>query len=389
MDRKTFSDELEGTQPNSRWDRDLVTLCRAVYTDPGAMQLPPGWRELPQDEYPRGVADVARSRSGDATLNDNESKFRARIYAHREPGQHERYAVAFRGTVPAEGVAEAVSVNLGQGVGLKTEQYKHAERLSKVVFGAWGRNVVFTGHSLGGGLAAMASVTTGCAAVDVNPAALHDNSMQRVLQSRGLKPADFRRAAEQGRVRVYSVEGDFLTSNKLSALQGKPPGAIIRQQHYMEPSLANQFKLHSVERSLSSMDRQRGSAFTLPHLRDEALRDLAASSSGEVTPTSVRRTLAFNAVERNLADMKETSSGMFHRVVNALAHDEVPRQPGQPLAERGNINPSQHPERIASTQTQETIKQMARTQLDELAEAERRHMPVQRRPSNDAGSRKR
>lgn len=388
MDRETFSDELQGTQPNPRWDRDLATLCRAVYTPSGTMELPPGWRELSQNEYPKGVVDTARHQSDGAALNDDKSKFRARIYVHSEPGQRERYALAFRGTVPGEGVAEALSVNLGQGVGLETRQYEHAERLSKMVAGAWGRNVVFTGHSLGGGLAAMASMTTGCAAVDVNPAALHSNSMQRVLESRGRTPADFRRAAEQGQVRVYSVEGDFLTSNKLSGLQGKPPGAIIDQQHYLKPSFANQFKLHSVERSVSSMDRQPGSAFTLPHLREQALRDLAASSSGESTPTSVRRTYGFNALEKNLADMKESASNMFRRIVNALAHSEVPRQPGQPLAERQNINPLHRPERIASTQTQEMVKQMARTQLDELADAERKQT-VQRRPPNDRSGRKR
>ncbi|BDU18571.1 YqiA/YcfP family alpha/beta fold hydrolase [Dyella sp. GSA-30] len=365
-----ISNELEGTEPNAKFDRDLMILCRAVYTDANTMELPAGWRELKHDEYPPGVVDVAKRQGDGAPLTDSQSGFRARIFAHNEQGRGESYMVAFRGTVPEEGLRKAAAVNLGQGMGFETRQYELAERLSKMVYSSWGKNVAFTGHSLGGGLATMASVTTGNAAVIVNPAALHKKSMQRVLTSKGKTADDFLHKADQGQVRAYSVEGDFLTSNKFSSLQGPVPGAIVPLQHYLKPNLKNQGKLHAVERSVSAMDNELPSRFTPLKDTTAVLADLNLSQSGDNAQVSERRARVYNAVEAHLPNMALSNSTVIRRAINAEVRNETFRDAGQPLAGRKNLDVGASPrmqQRVVSTETKVAVTNVAQEAMRKIS----------------------
>jgi len=365
-----ISNELAGTRPNAKFDRDLMTLCRAVYTDANTMKLPSGWRELKGSEYPSGVVHEAKRQGDGAPLTDLRSGFRARIFAYNKPGQPESYLVAFRGTVPKEGLGKAAAANLGQGMGYETKQYALAERLSKMVYASWGENVAFTGHSLGGGLATMASVTTGNTAVIVNPAALHKESMRRVLTPKGKTVDDFLHKAEQGQVRAYSVEGDFLTANKFSSIQGRVPGAIVSLRHYLKPNLKNQGTLHSIERSVSAMDNELPSRFT--PLKDTAavLADLNLSHSGDNAQARERRTRVYNAVEAHLPNMALSDSTVIRRAINAEALNETYRDAGQPLADRRNlsVDASSRPQpRVVSTETKVTVSKITQEALRKMS----------------------
>lgn len=79
----------------------------------------------------------------------------------------DKYFLAFRGTdeVKADGLA-----SIRQGVGMESSQYEQAVALALEVSMATGGNVVFTGHSLGGGLAVAAANAAKGRAITFNAA---------------------------------------------------------------------------------------------------------------------------------------------------------------------------------------------------------------------------
>lgn len=103
-------------------------------------------------------------------LRNGKSGFDAAIYRN-DQGQ---YVVAFRGTDQWFGPEGAdIKANDGQALGLTTEQYQQAILLAKRAVEAFGKgNVIFTGHSLGGGLASAAMLATGAPGVTFNAAGL-------------------------------------------------------------------------------------------------------------------------------------------------------------------------------------------------------------------------
>ena len=81
------------------------------------------------------------------------------------------YMLAFRGTVVSE-LGDWVT-DIAQAFGFKTSQYQQAAALGKAVYEATEGNVIFVGHSLGGGLAMAAAVATGGSAITFNAAGLN------------------------------------------------------------------------------------------------------------------------------------------------------------------------------------------------------------------------
>ena len=139
---------------------------------------------------PAGIGPTAQP---DAT-----SGFKAALYSDGE-----RHVLAFAGS---ERETRDWLTNLGQAVGLDTAQYGQAACFAKECKVGFGDNITMTGHSLGGGLAAIAAAVTGCEAVTFNPAGVHDKTFQRA----GIDPDKFRDAAEQGLIRKYVVKGEIL-----------------------------------------------------------------------------------------------------------------------------------------------------------------------------------
>ncbi|MEO7113022.1 MAG: Mbeg1-like protein [Polyangiaceae bacterium] len=146
-------------------------------------------------------------------LQDKQSGFFAAVYTNGKGD----YVVAYRGTQftslpgPANDVAE--------GVGFTPRQYRDAQRLAAKAHSAFGDNLVFTGHSLGGGLAASSAAQTGLTAVTFNASGVNDNT----LMSDGVNPATARAQANNGQDRNYEV-----TNEILSGLQDEK-GSIMPQ----------------------------------------------------------------------------------------------------------------------------------------------------------------
>ncbi|MGD9128360.1 MAG: hypothetical protein PVH19_13365, partial [Planctomycetia bacterium] len=115
----------------------------------------------------------------DLILNDSESGYQAWLFRDLLSGQ---IICAFRGTDAAFGFAELwkdVKTDIKQAGGWGDRQYELAIKLAKELKIAFkGKTIVFTGHSLGGGLAAAASRVTGFRAVTFNAAGLHEKTLQ-------------------------------------------------------------------------------------------------------------------------------------------------------------------------------------------------------------------
>lgn len=138
-----------------------------------------------------------------------------------------RHVLAYSGTDEAKDWL----TNFGQGLGFETSQYNQAMALARQAKVAFGQDMVITGHSLGGGLAAAAAVATDTPAVTFNAAGVHDKTLERV----GLDPDAVKREAEQGGlIRRYAVQNEILTE-----LQENKP--IIR--HLMPDAVGHKIEL--------------------------------------------------------------------------------------------------------------------------------------------------
>ncbi len=186
----TFDAQVRGQQPRPI-DMKLAEICQDVYGDNDA--APAGWHRL--DASQLQAAGIQPS-----ALKDPGTGFRAGIY--RDGDGH--YVLAFAGTSDGKDWL----ANVEQGLGLSAAQYREAATLARQAKAAYGDNLVITGHSLGGGLAATASAETDTAAVTFNAAGVHDDT----LRSLGLDPGAVKTDAEAGQIRAYSVDGEILSA---------------------------------------------------------------------------------------------------------------------------------------------------------------------------------
>lgn len=206
-----FSAEVAGQQPLAI-DLSLMEVSAAVY-DPSITRVGDLTR----------VGDDALLAVGidPAALENADTGFRAGIYTDGEG----RHVLAFAGSNETR---DWTGANLRQGLGWQAEQFDQAVQLAQLADVAYGDGLVVTGHSLGGGLAATASLAIGNTAVTFNASGVHDDTMR----SLGLNPAAAKAVAADGQIRRYSVDGEALTraQEDIWVVNGIPdaPGHAIR-----------------------------------------------------------------------------------------------------------------------------------------------------------------
>jgi Protein of unknown function (DUF2974) len=190
--RASFADEVRGTAPKEI-DLSLARMAEDVYrSDDRQRAGVEGWKPLSDEQF--------RQVGIDPTLRTSKSSgFDADVYGDGNG----RYVLAFRGTDAGKDWA----TNLGQGLGFETAQYNQAVALSRQAKVAFGEELVMTGHSLGGGLAAVAAVTTDSPAVTFNAAGVKDKTLERV----GLDASAVKEEAAHGQIRRYAVDNEILT----------------------------------------------------------------------------------------------------------------------------------------------------------------------------------
>jgi hypothetical protein len=213
--RPSFADEVRGPAPKDI-DLTLARMAQDVYrSDDRQRGEVAGWTALTDEQFRRvGIDPALRTNAA--------SGFDADIYTDGNG----RYALAYRGTDAGKDWA----TNLGQGLGFETSQYNQAMALARQSKVAFGEDLVITGHSLGGGLAAVGAATTDTPAVTFNAAGVKDKTLERV----GLDPDAIRQQAENGQMRRYAVDNEILTG-----LQERN----IVTRHLMPDAIGNKVEL--------------------------------------------------------------------------------------------------------------------------------------------------
>jgi acetyl esterase/lipase len=105
-----------------------------------------------------------------------------------------------------------IKANFAQNFGFESEQYQSALRVATTVHKRVGDSgLIFTGHSLGGGLASAASLQTGRQGFTFNAAGLHRNTVGGSID----------RQAAKGLIRAY-----YSASDPLNKWQDKMPNML-------------------------------------------------------------------------------------------------------------------------------------------------------------------
>jgi len=192
LDAPSFAAQVRGTEAQPI-DAQMARMAADVYNP--ASRGVDGWSRL-------GPADLMNAGIAPEALEDRTSGFRAGLYT--DGAGH--YTLAFAGSNDGPDWLN----NLAQGVGLDAAQYNQAIALAKDAKLAFGDELVITGHSLGGGLAAAAALAADMPAVTFNAAGVNDAT----LRDAGLDAGAARAAAADGQVRRYAVDGEILTSSQ-------------------------------------------------------------------------------------------------------------------------------------------------------------------------------
>lgn len=201
----TAGRSAQGTEMQER-DRALIDVNGAI-GDPSA-PLPDGWSRA----TPAQLAELGLT--PDMLTADN--GFIAEVFIDPDGNP----VVAFAGTTAGEnpnvdrGSAVVVEDVVEDGVGAFTQspQTQQVLAISEALSNSpRADDVVFTGHSLGGRLATIASLDTGNAAVTYNSAGVSPGTVNYIANSSGTTAEALTQHANDGQVRRYHTGNDPLT----------------------------------------------------------------------------------------------------------------------------------------------------------------------------------
>lgn len=161
---------------------------------------PSNWMQLSASSRRSQLPDGLK----DATFEDSNTGFRAMLYQSKDA---QEIVVVYRG-VRRTNIIQDSQTCLSQGLGFGAAIYRQAIELAKAVVEAYGDKVIFTGHSMGGGLAASASLVANRPAVTFNSAGVHPAT----LEGFGLDNATIEE-------RLKAIENYYVPGEWLSTLQ--------------------------------------------------------------------------------------------------------------------------------------------------------------------------
>jgi type VI secretion system secreted protein VgrG len=216
-------------------DSNRALLAADAYKDPPGGNPPaPGFNRLSDDDL------TTKLHLDPSMFHPQDSGFRAAVYENdsKTPPQ---YVLAFKGTTPDS--PEDWENNLAQGVGLDPDYYQRARQLGTAVKQSTGGNLTVTGHSLGGGLASAAAVSSHLKGSTYNSSGLsHDTVVHFPDTGDRLLTA-------------YQVKGEPLTGLQ-SVTDGALPSAVGSPVPVDPPPGAGLFDKHSMDSVLYGMDQQ-------------------------------------------------------------------------------------------------------------------------------------
>ncbi|KLD74299.1 DUF2974 domain-containing protein [Xanthomonas hyacinthi] len=195
-----FAEAVRSQQPQPV-DTQLPTLLQDLYSTAAQRRaggaesfatLPDGWTRLDDGAVQRAGIDPSM-------LHDAKSGFDAAFYRNAQGN----VVLAFCGTDEGKDWKH----NIGQGLGFADAQYASAIQLGSQARQAFGQDLMISGHSLGGGLAAAAAMLNDVPAVTYNAAGVND----RTLEREGLDASAAKAYAADGLIRGYHVKNELLT----------------------------------------------------------------------------------------------------------------------------------------------------------------------------------
>jgi hypothetical protein len=214
-------------------------------------------------------------------LFDKKDGFAAQVFTDGKGD----YVVAYRGT-QFPSISQAIKdpeslggigTDVAQGAGLNARQYHEAARLAEAAKTAYGNNVVFIGHSLGGGLAATSAAVTGLPAVTFNAAGVHDN----MLQDLGLTPSVARAQAANGQARNYEVDHDIVSTAQ------NAPGSILPQ------AMGSKIEVKDPNPGLTAADAKKSNIFNL----DAPIVNRGWDLHGDVVPAMKANPVSYRGAD--------------------------------------------------------------------------------------------
>ncbi|PPT94177.1 phospholipase [Xanthomonas arboricola pv. arracaciae] len=221
-----FAESMRGQQPQPE-DRQFPAVLQDLYATASQRRegsaeifapLPNGWTRMDDSTLQRAGIDPGM-------LHDAKSGFDAAFYRN-EQGQ---VVLGFCGTDEGKDWKH----NLGQGLGFDDAQYASAIQLGSQAKQAFGDQVVISGHSLGGGLAAASAMVNDIPAVTYNAAGVND----RTLERQGLDASAAKDYASSELIRGYHVKNEILTHLQEDSIPLKwaMPNAAGHQIELPEP----------------------------------------------------------------------------------------------------------------------------------------------------------
>lgn len=251
-------------------DYQYAHLSRCSYLEKDCT-LPPKWKSLTHDDLRKLDLDPNLFR-------DDNSGFHAKLFYNENTGE---YVLGFEGTSKIYNIRDWWNGNFPQALGIAPVQYDLAVQLALSVDDNKkidSEKLSFTGHSLGGGLATMASMVTGREAVTFNSSGLRKTSLLNNLALErshivgtkngkfhfeieglketinGLNTIDNNWDSRNDLITAYFVQGDELTDIQESSLLLKD--AIGTQVELPNPGGIDLDTEHDIDVVIQSLDAE-------------------------------------------------------------------------------------------------------------------------------------
>lgn len=182
------------SQQQKEYERalELAKLSEDVYNDSGA---PIGWKRWDFDDLAKELPDG---------LKEFELGFYAALYQSEKDSKNK--VLAYRGS---EMEMEDWETNFKLAFGKNASQYDQAKDLAKSVKDYCKKRrdkLEITGHSLGGGLATVASLATKTVCCTFNSVGIHQNTLEKWDENEEWK------SKARDLIHAYRVDGEILTS---------------------------------------------------------------------------------------------------------------------------------------------------------------------------------
>ncbi|MDV2451941.1 XVIPCD domain-containing protein [Xanthomonas hortorum] len=294
-----FAESIRGQQPRPE-DQQFPAVLQDLYATASQRRegsaetftpLPNGWTRMDDSTLQRAGIDPS-------LLHDAKSGFDAAFYRNDQGN----VVLGFCGTDEGKDWKH----NIGQGLGFDDAQYASAIQLGSQARQAFGDQVVITGHSLGGGLAAASAMVNDIPAVTYNAAGVND----RTLERQGLDASAAKEYASSELIRGYHVKNEILTHLQEDSIPLKwaMPNAAGHQIELPEPDplsfgrrlvpgmmLMHRMDLHGMDSVIKAQDMQspRQAQGTTLHTGSQLFNDAVVQLDSQRERLGLRDDTAF------------------------------------------------------------------------------------------------